>query len=311
MSWSVSDLPSLTGTTAVVTGANSGIGWWTALELARHGADVTLACRSVEKAEAAAARMRGQLDDRAGTLHVARLDLGSLDSVREFAEGWQGPLGLLVNNAGVMTPPRYQETSDGFELQFGTNHLGHFALTGRLLPSLLAAPASRVVTVSSIAHHGGRGSLLEGNPREHYRPSPAYSNAKLANLLFAFELQRRASLAGAGLTSTAAHPGVCVTNLVSSEQGLGSIPGVRQLWPYVGRVLLPSARAGAEPTLYAATEATPGSYSGPQSMRESRGKVGPAKAQPLARDESLAGKLWSLSEDLTDVRYDWEFHASA
>jgi NAD(P)-dependent dehydrogenase (short-subunit alcohol dehydrogenase family) len=159
--------------------------------------------------------------------------------------------------------------------------------------------------VSSIAHHGGRADVLDGNPRERYRPQPAYSNTKLANLLFAFELQRRATLAGAGLTSTAAHPGVSVTNLVSNEQGLGSIPGVKRLWPYVGRALFQGAEAGAEPTLYAATEAAPGSYSGPQSLRETRGKVGPARLNPLAQDEMLAGKLWSLSEDLTGVTYDW------
>ena len=308
--WTPADMPSLAGTTAVVTGANSGIGWYTTLELARHGAAVTLAVRTPEKGEKAVAEIREAIGTGAGDLRVADLDLSSLASVQAFAEAWDGPLGLLVNNAGVMTPPRYQQTRDGFELQFGTNHLGHFALTGRLLPALLAAPESRVVTVSSVAHFGGKTDVIEGNPGDHYRPSPAYSNTKLANLLFAFELQRRASLAGVGLTSTAAHPGVAVTNLVSSEQGLGSIPGVKQLWPYVGRIIFQSAKAGAEPTLYAATEATPGSYTGPQSMRESRGKVGPAKLNPLARDESLAGKLWGISEDLTGVRYDWETVAS-
>jgi NAD(P)-dependent dehydrogenase (short-subunit alcohol dehydrogenase family) len=304
--WSPADMPSLAGTTAVVTGANSGIGWHAALELARHGADVTLACRSVDKGEAAATKIRSHLDDRAGTLRVAELDLSSLASVEAFADRWQGPLGLLVNNAGVMTPPRYRESADGYELQFATNHLGHFALTGRLLPTLLGTPAARVVTLSSIAHHGGKADVLDGNPRERYRPDAAYSNTKLANLLFAFELQRRASLAGADLTSTAAHPGVAVTNLVSSEQGLGSIPGVRQLWPYVGRIIFQGAAAGAWPTLYAATEAAPGSYTGPQLLRESRGKIGPAKVNPLARDENLAGKLWSRSEDLTGVRFDWD-----
>ena len=143
MAWSVADIPSLSGVAAVVTGSNSGIGWYTALELARHGADVTLAVRNEEKGRAAAAAMR----EAGGTgVRVARLDLSSLASVQEFAESWHGPLGLLVNNAGLMTPPRYRETQDGFELQFGTNHLGHFALTGRLLPALLSAASSRVVT---------------------------------------------------------------------------------------------------------------------------------------------------------------------
>ena len=300
--WSTSDIPSLAGTTAVVTGANSGIGWHTAAELARHGADVTLAVRSLDKGEAAAAQMR---EGAAGAVRVARLDLGSLASVQEFAEAWEGPLGLLVNNAGLMTPPRYRQTEDGHELQFGTNHLGHFALTGRLLPALLAAPSSRVVTVSSIAHHQGRADVVEGNPAERYSPAPTYGNSKLANLLFAFELQRRASLAGVSLTSTAAHPGVASTNLVTSEQGLGAIPGVKQLAPLFLKLVFQSPKAGAEPTLYAATAADPGSYTGPQSLRESRGKPGPARTSALARDEVLAGKLWSVSEDLTGVRFDF------
>ena len=277
--WSTSDIPSLAGTTAVVTGTNSGIGWHTAAELARHGADVTLAVRSPDKGEAAAAQIR---EGAAGTVRVARLDLGSLASVQQFAEAWDGPLGLLVNNAGLMSPPRYRETADGHELQFGTNHLGHFALTGRLLPALLAAPASRVVTVSSIAHHQGRADVVEGNPAGRYSPAPTYGNSKLANLLFAFELQRRASLAGVSLTSTAAHPGVASTGLVTSEQGLGSIPGVKQLAPLFLKLVFQSPRAGAEPTLYAATAAEPGSYTGPQSLRESRGKPGPARTSPLA-----------------------------
>ena len=225
--------------------------------------------------------------------------------MQEFAESWDGPLGLLVNNAGLMAPPRYRETQDGLELQFGTNHLGHFALTGRLLPSLLAAPAARVVTVSSIAHHHGGLSVLEANQGGRYNPSATYGNSKLANVLFAFELQRRASLAGAALSATAAHPGVSSTNLVTSEQGLGSIPGVKQVAPLLMKLVFASPRAAAEATLYAATAAEPGSYTGPQGLRESRGKVGPAKLSRLARDEALAGKLWGLSEDLTGVRYEW------
>ncbi len=307
MTWTSADLPSLTGTTAVVTGANSGIGWYTARELARHGAAVTLAVRTLDKGEKAAARIREQIPP--ADVRVAELDLGSLASVQAFAEAWQGPLGLLVDNAGLMAPPRYQQSADGFELQFATNHLGHFALTGRLLPALLEAPAPRVVAVSSIAHHQGKATVVEANPREGYNPSTSYGNTKLANLLFAFELQRRSSLAGSPLTATAAHPGVSATNLVTSEQGLGAIPGVKQLAPVFLRLLFQSAKAGAEPTLYAATAAEPGSYSGPQGLRESRGKVGPARLSPLARDEVLASKLWQVSEDLTGVRYDWDSRA--
>ncbi len=302
MSWSPADLPDLTGRTAVVTGANSGIGWHTALELARHGAAVTLACRNVDSAEQAATDMRAA---GAREVRVESLDLSSQASVREFADRWDGALDLLVNNAGVMTPPRYRETEDGFELQFGTNHLGHYALTGRLLPALLAAPAPRVVTVSSIAHFQGKAEVLDGNPPERYRPQQAYSNSKLANLLFAFELQRRAASAGTALTSTAAHPGVSATNLVTSPQGMGAIPGVRLLAPPVLRLLFQSAARGADPSLYAATAAEPASYTGPQSLRETRGKVGPAKLNRLARDEVLAAKLWARSEELTGVGYPW------
>jgi NAD(P)-dependent dehydrogenase (short-subunit alcohol dehydrogenase family) len=291
------------GTSAVVTGANSGIGWYTALELARHGAHVVLAVRSPEKGEAAAQRIREAAAD--ADVRVARLDLGSLASVQEFAEAWEGPLGLLVNNAGLMTPPRYRETSDGFELQLGTNHLGHFALTGRLLPPLLAAPAARVVTVSSIAHRQGTAAVLDGNPAQGYNASRYYSHSKLANLLFAFRLQRLADAAGSTLTSTAAHPGVSATNLVTSEQGLGSIRYVRYVMPLVLRLVLQSAAAGAEPTLFAATAAEPGSYTGPQRLRESRGYVGPATLSRPAQDQALAERLWSMSEDLTGVRYEW------
>jgi NAD(P)-dependent dehydrogenase (short-subunit alcohol dehydrogenase family) len=299
--WSPADLPDLSGRTAVVTGANSGIGLFTALELARHGAAVTLACRNTESGEQAAARIRAEADGAA--VRVERLDLSSLDSVADFAGRWDGALDLLVNNAGVMTPPRYRETADGFELQFGTNHLGHFALTGRLLPALLAADAARVVTVASIAHFRGKADVLDGNPRRGYRPEPAYANSKLANVLFAVELQRRAAAAGSALTSVAAHPGVSATGLVTSTQGLGAIPGVRLLAPPVLRLLFQSAEAGAHPTLYAATAAEPGSYTGPQSLRETRGKVGPAKRNPLTRDEGLAAKLWDLSEEQTGVRF--------
>ena len=307
--WRPADMPSLTGTTAVVTGANSGIGWHTAAGLARHGADVTLAVRNLEKGEAAAVRMRS---DAVGVVRVARLDLASLASVQEFAEGWEGPLHLLVNNAGLMRPPRYEQTQDGFELQFGTNHLGHYALTGRLLPALLAAPgpAARVVTVSSIRHHGGQEDVVDGNPPERYLPFAAYDNSKLANVLFAAELQRRAARAGVSLTSTGAHPGIASTNLITSKQGLGALSGVRQLSPLLLKLAFQSPRSGAEPVLYAATAAAPGSYTGPQSWGESRGRAGPARLSPLARDESLAARLWAVSEDWTGVRYEWETPAT-
>jgi NAD(P)-dependent dehydrogenase (short-subunit alcohol dehydrogenase family) len=296
------DLPSYAGRTVVVTGGNSGIGRAVAARLAERGAAVTIACRNVEAGRAAAADLR---EETGAEVEVAGLDLASLASVAHFAASWDGPLDLLVNNAGVMTPPRYRETEDGFELQLGTNHLGHFALTGRLLPHLLAAAAPRVVTVSSIAHHRGRADVLEGNPRRGYQPERAYGNSKLANVLFALELQRRADAHGAALVSTAAHPGVAATNLVASEQGLGSIPGVRRVAPYVMPLLFQSAEAGAEPVLHAASAAGPGSYSGPQRLRESRGPAGRAKLSRPARDPRLAEKLWAMSEELTGVGYPW------
>lgn len=295
--WSAADLPDLTGRTAVVTGATSGIGRVTATELARHGARVLLAVRNVD----AGAELAAELGDRA---RVVPLDLSSLDSVRACAELIDEPLDLLVNNAGVMSPPRRRHTDDGHELQFQTNHLGHFALTGLLLRHLLATPAPRVTTVSSLAHRGGGRTVVDGNRSGRYSPQASYGNSKLANLLFALELQRRASAAGSALTSTAAHPGVTATNLVASPDGLGSIPLLGALSGPITRLLLPGAADGAESTLYAATVAEPGSYTGPTSLGESRGPIGPAAMSPLARDQDLAEALWQVSEELTDVRFD-------
>ncbi len=291
------DLPDLTGRRVLVTGGNSGIGFHAAHALADHGAEVTIACRNLDKAREAQVRLPGATE-------VAELDLASLASVRRFAESWSGPLDVLVCNAGVMTPPRYRETEDGFELQFGTNHLGHFALTGLLLPHLREAPDPRVVPVASIAHHRGDATVLQGNQAAsgagRYSASHAYGNSKLANLLFGFELQRRV---GDSLTVAACHPGVSNTGLMVSPDGLGRIPGVRQVAPLVGRVLFQSAAAGANPTLWAATYAGPATYTGPQQLREARGRLGPAKLSRAARDEALAAQLWELSEDRTGVRF--------
>lgn len=301
MSWTETDLPDLTGVTAIVTGANSGIGLVTARELAGHGARVILACRNLAAAESASFEI-------VGDTRVEELDLSSLASVRAFAERWEGPLDLLVNNAGVMTPPKYRQTADGFELQFGTNHLGHFALTGLLLPALLAGGGSstlapRVVTVSSIAHFGGNEAVLEGNPEAAYSPQKTYSQSKLANLLFARELQRRATAAGSPLVSTAAHPGVSVTNLFTSPDGMGSKPLVRRVAPLLMKLVLQSPEAGARPSLYAATEAAPGSYTGPQRFGESRGPIGPAKLSSYAADGHLGEQLWARSEEWTGVTF--------
>ena len=221
MSWSAAQLPSLAGRTALVTGGNSGIGWQVCLELARHGARVRLASRDPGRGKDAVRRIRELVP--AADIEPVRLDLASLASVETMAAQWEGPLHLLVNNAGVMAPPRLRSTADGFELQFGTNHLGHFALTGRLLPALLAADSgARVVTVSSILHWSALSVPLSGVPGAGYHPQRAYAGSKLANLLFAFELQRRAEARGAALTSTAAHPGVSRTNLMLASEGMGA-----------------------------------------------------------------------------------------
>lgn len=307
-------LPELTGRRALVTGANSGIGYPTARELARAGAAVIMACRNADLGLAAVERLRAEVP--AAVVEYRPLNLASLSSVRRLAESLTGPLHLLVNNAGVMAPPRYATTEDGFELQFGVNHLGHFALTGRLLPRLLEAGAARVVTVSSLAHRSGGRDVLLGNPESNYAPTRAYSNSKLANLLFGMELQRRwGGAAGrrtappspatgpepSGLTSTMAHPGISATNLFLSREGLGANPVIRIGGRLLGRVAFQSAEAGARPSLYAATRAEPGSYTGPQWPGEFRGRPGPAARTALAQDPELAGLLWDLSEEWTGV----------
>src|SRR3954464_7873739 len=247
--WTAADMADQSGRIAVVTGANSGIGFHAARELAAHGAKVILAVRDTEgKGAGAAARMTGDVE-------VRKLDLADLASVRSFAAGVDGPLDLLVNNAGVMAPPR-RETADGFELQLGTNHLGHFALTGLLLARLLAGDEPRVVTVSSGAHRMGRIDFDDPQSERRYRRWGAYGQSKLANLLFAFELQRRAGLA---LLSVAAHPGYAATNLQGRSLGV------------FNRLLAQSAASGALPALYAATaDVPPAAYVGPGGPQEMR-----------------------------------------
>lgn len=301
--WDATRLPVLTGRNAVVTGANSGVGWHTARQLAAHGARVVLACRDAERGKQAADRIRS-LSEHA-EVEVAELDLADMASVREFGERWEGPLHLLINNAGVMAPPRRARTRDGFELQFGTNHLGHFVLTGLLLPALLEAGSPRVVTVASLAHFGGREDVLAGNATGAYSAQRAYCNSKLANLMFAVELHRQASKRHLPLSSTAAHPGLTATGLVSDPEGMGANPVLRVLASIFVKLFLQPASTGARPTLYAATVAAPGSYTGPQLLGETRGRPGPARMSALAQDERLARRLWDVSVELTGFRYPW------
>jgi NAD(P)-dependent dehydrogenase (short-subunit alcohol dehydrogenase family) len=303
MTWTAAQMPRLGGRVAVVTGGNSGIGRATATELARHGARVMIACRDIERGKQAADDIRNRVPD--ADVEVRHIDLADMTSVRDFGEGYDGPLHLLVNNAGVMGPPRRAFTANDFELQFGTNHLGHFVLTGLLLPALLAADESRVVTVSSVAHHGGTADVLDANAVGPYRPQRAYANSKLANLMFAFELQRRASAHGTPLTSTAAHPGFSATGLVADPEGAGANRLVRAVLPPLVTAFTQPAATGARAILYAATEAEPGSFTGPQRLHETRGPIGAAEASSLARDEALARQLWRVSEELTGFRYRW------
>jgi NAD(P)-dependent dehydrogenase (short-subunit alcohol dehydrogenase family) len=303
MKWTADQMPDLTGRIAVVTGANSGIGWVTVRELAAHGARVVLACRDVEQGKLAVDRVHSTVPS--AELDVVHLDLASMASVRSLADQWSGPLDLLVNNAGVMAPPRRARTEDGFELQFGTNHLGHFVLTGLLIPALLESAAPRVVTVASVAHFGGTEDVLEGNAGTSYQSQRTYSNSKLANLLFAMELQRQAESRGLALVSTAAHPGVSATGLVGDSQGMGANRFMRTVAPPFMKIFTQSPAAGARATLYAATVAQPGSYTGPQRFGETRGPIGPAKLSKFAQDERLQHRLWQVSEDVTGYHYPW------
>ncbi|MEA2152474.1 MAG: hypothetical protein QOI18_707 [Solirubrobacteraceae bacterium] len=292
-------LPDQRGRTAVITGANSGIGLEAARELARAGAHVVMACRDTTKGDAAADAIRKELPS--AELEVAALDLASLDSVRAFAGRYPHErLDLLINNAGVMAPP-YTKTIDGFELQFATNHLGHFALTGLLLDKLLATPHARVVTVSSTAHKMGRIDFEDLQSERSYRRWGAYGQSKLANLLFCFELDRRLQATDADLLSVAAHPGYSATNL----QFAATPSRIERLASVVlNRVYAQSAERGAAPTLYAATADIPGgSFVGPDGFQEMRGEPRIVKSTRAARDPETALRLWALSEQLTGVRF--------
>lgn len=281
--WTPADMPDLTGRSAIVTGANSGIGLPTALELARRGARVVVTARSADKGADAVARIRQEVPG--ARVDHARLDLADLASVREFAAGVD-QVDLLVNNAGVgMTPKSL--TKDGFELQFGTNHLGHFALTGLLLPRLLARPGARVVTVSSDAHARGSIDFDDLALDRGYGRMSAYGRSKLANLLFALELQRRAEQAGADLVSVATHPGATATRIVR----LGPLQ-------WLLGVFLQAPAAGAVPSLYAATspEIRGGEFVGPRAK--------PLTPSPTARSAEVAARLWDVSAELTGVRFE-------
>jgi NAD(P)-dependent dehydrogenase (short-subunit alcohol dehydrogenase family) len=299
--WDVASIPDQTGRIAVVTGANSGLGLVTARELARKGALVVLACRNLEKGRAALADVAAAASGPEPELE--ELDLASLSSVRSFAERFESnhdQLALLLNNAGVMAPPR-RLTADGFELQFGTNHLGHFALTQLLLPRIEGREDARVVTLSSNAHKTVRGIAFDNlNGDRRYFRWNAYGQSKLANLLFALELDRRLRAQGSTVKSLAAHPGYAATNLQSAAAPLFD----RLVMKVANAVVAQSDEMGALPVLYAATEPglEGGTYVGPDGLGEQRGHPKVVQPNRAARNEDTARRLWDVSEELTGVR---------
>ena len=308
--WTARDISSQTGRIAVVTGANSGLGKSIARELARAGASVTIAVRDSDKGEQAAADIRR--DVASADLSEQRLDLADLASVRSFAEAFAADhdhVDVLVNNAGIMAPPR-RLTADGFESQIGTNHLGHFALTGLLLPTLLAAPAPRVVTMSSEAHWIGKMRFDDLQFERGYNNWRAYGQSKLANLMFCFELARRATEADTALVSVAAHPGYAATNL----QFAGPAHWYERAFMTVGnKVIAQSADMGALPALYAATvpDLPSGSFVGPDGFLGGRGHPHVVSAAAKAYDAEAWNRLWELSEQLTGVTYEFTAPAPA
>lgn len=305
MTWTARDIPDLSGKTVVVTGGNSGIGFEAALQLAAHGADTILACRDRQRAATAAAAIVARHPQ--ARVEVMELDLASLESVRGFAAALAGArerLDVLCNNAGVMALPR-RTTADGFEMHIGTNHLGHFALTGLLLPRLLATPRSRVVTVSSTFHKLGRINFADLHGEKSYRKWGAYAQSKLANLLFTYELQRHLAAAAAASIAVACHPGYASTNLQTAGPRMVGSSFAESVWGMINGVFAQSAEMGALPTLYAATAegVAGGDYIGPNGLAEMRGSPIKVRSTASARNPESAARLWKISEELTGVPY--------
>ncbi|MFG2137490.1 oxidoreductase [Streptomyces sp. NPDC048650] len=305
--WNTSHIPDQTGRSVVVTGANSGIGYVTARELARRGARVLLACRNEARGIAALDRLRGEVPTAEAEFRP--LDLADLGSVQDFAAGLDtfdsARLDLLVNNAGVMALP-YRTTADGFEMQFGTNHLGHFALTGLLLPRLLATPGARVVTVSSMLHALSDLDFADLNGERSYRRWIAYARSKSANLLFTRELSRRLAAAGSGALAVASHPGYAATNLQTTGPRMEGRSGAERFADIGSRLIAQPADGGALGSLCAATapHMRPDSFIGPRSGL--RGAPAPCFRAPWTRNDANAERLWNVSEECTGVRFAFE-----
>jgi NAD(P)-dependent dehydrogenase (short-subunit alcohol dehydrogenase family) len=304
--WTADDVPELAGRTFIVTGGNSGLGYETARSLARKRARVVLACRDPAKAKTAVDAIA--LESPAARVEAMELDLASLASVRSFAEAFAArgeALHGLINNAGVMALPR-RRTADGFEMQLGTNHLGHFALTGLLLERLLATQGARVVAVSSSAHRPGRIAFDDLHGERRYGKWRAYAQSKLANLLFAYELQRRLAHAGSAVISVACHPGYAATNLQAAGPRMEGARWMERIMRLGNALLSQDAAMGALPTLYAATAADVrgGEFFGPDGFGEMTGYPRRVASSARSHDPAAAAKLWEVSEALTGVRYE-------
>ena len=301
--WTAADIPSLKGRSVVITGTG-GIGYETALEMTRTGADVIMAGRNKEKGEEAIRKINNI--NPIGNIRFETLDLADLESIKAFGErirAQRKSLDILINNAAVMNPPQRKVTKDGFELQMGTNYFGHFALTAQLLPLLQKGNKPRVVTMSSVAHLSGVINFDDLQSERNYKPMVTYAQSKLACLMLAFELQRRSDAASWGISSMAAHPGISRTELIPNGAGKNSPAGIaRRLF---GPILFQPAAHGAWPSLYAATakEAKGGTYYGPSRMNEMRGYPTVAKIAPQAKDAEVASRLWEESEKLTNVKF--------
>ncbi len=302
--WSTADIPPLNGRTAVITGATGGLGYETALALAGAGAKVVLTGRNEAKGRDALQAIRRQFPN--AEIAYDTIDLANLASVAEFASRYaaaHASLDLLVNNAGVMALPQRQVTSDGFEMQLGTNYLGHYALTAHLLPLLRQGDHPRVVNLSSLAHRSGAINFGDLQSAKSYSSWKAYCQSKLAMLMFALDLQRRSDAGGWGLMSNAAHPGFARTDLIANGPGANSL--MSQLGRFVQPLISQSAAEGALPTLFAATssDAKPAGYYGPNGFYEMKGPPAPAKIMPQAKDAGAAARLWDVSAALTGVSF--------
>jgi len=303
--WKIEDVPDQTGRRILITGANSGLGFKSTEVLASKGAEVIMAVRNTEKGEDAKRRILDKYSD--AKLDLMKLDLSSLKSIKEFADNFSkkyDSLNVLLNNAGVMQPP-YRKTEDGFELQFGVNHLGHFALTAYLLPILQKTEGSRVISQSSIAHLSGSINFDDINSEKKYGRTSAYGQSKIANLYFAYELNRQLQKTGSSVISLAVHPGYTSTELQQNGPTVGGKSFLSRLYTVTNKIMGQKVEKGVLPMLYAATmeDVHGGDYIGPKGLKGARGYAQRVKSNKRSYDEDIARRLWELSEEMTGVTY--------